>query len=121
MMLLPRAVATFSRVVILTLSLPKGRNMLLRPGVRGPRSEVRGLRPVVLLPREQSAFSQYFFAELALQPVAQQETRIGCVADTKLHNHLVGQASACEVFAGAGAFRTPQAFLEECDSAFVDI
>ena len=76
---------------------------------------------VVLLPRKQAAFAQDFFAELALQTIAQEEAGVGGVADAELCDHLVVQAAAEQVLASTGAFGTAQAFLEKGDGALVNI
>ncbi len=78
-------------------------------------------KPVVLLPGEEAAFAEDFFAEFVFQAIAQEEAGIGGVADAEFRDHFLIEAAAGQVFAGFRAFGTAKAFLKEGDGALVHI
>ncbi len=81
----------------------------------------RGSGPRGFFPRKQSALAQGIFVEFIFQAITQQEAGIGGVADAELRDHLLVQSASGEVFTGAGAFGTAQAFLKEGDRTLMDV
>src|SRR3954447_22682387 len=75
----------------------------------------------VVLPRKQPAFSQHFFAEFALQPVAQQEARVGSKADAELANDVFVETASREILTRPCTLRPEQTILKKNAGALVDL
>jgi len=76
---------------------------------------------IVLLPGEEAAVAEDFFAEIVFEAIAEEEAAVGGVADSEPGDHLFVQAASGQVFAGARAFGTAKALLEESDSSLMDV
>ena len=90
------------------------------PVIPSGRHGIDGLR-ALFFPGKQSALAQHLFAEFALQAVAQKEAGIRGVADAKACDRLFVQSATQQIFARSGTLGTPQAFLEKCRGALVDV
>src|SRR5581483_8643491 len=76
---------------------------------------------LLLLPRHQAREAEHFFICHRAEPIPEQESRIGSIANAEAANRVLAQSTAGQILARPRAFRTAQVFFEKRAGFLVQI